>query len=300
MQTSAQYVTYTAMPAAMPYDMPYDMSFAGVGIPGGATYQTYTTYETMTPGLANQYMGAPAYATYGMPQYDLSMPSVMETMLPEAAPQAAPQATPQVPEVRQEIPHPDTVKREQDAYLQKAVENLNAQKAVEEQRREEEKKRIVEEIQAQSQKLLAAADTQHDERIKNLDASFNLYSERLNSQAQELRVQYYRQLAQARFDEAEKSIALLFQNYQGAVHLQDLEGLSKAQAQAQALRQENMQTLQNDLQSIMQGIIPAEYMDASPAPMQGYGDAVATPDEPPVAQVAEQGGASDPADEHLN
>lgn len=258
--SSAQYAGFSGVPAAMPYDLPY----AGMGI------TSEIVYESTSPNLAQQYVGAPVYTEFAMPQYDFSMPQAMPQAMLQAMPQAAqPAVVPRVvPQARQDIPHPNIVKQEQGAYLQKAVENLEAQKQAEMAKHQEEQNRITAEIQAQGERLMANAEAQFQERLKNLESSFKSYESRLEEQAQQLRMQYYQQKANARFEEADKKIAVI---YQGGVSLKDLDSLQ----QAQQVRTANMQQLQSHLQAIQQGSIPPDLLEEDP------------PVAEPVAEVAE-------------
>jgi len=245
-----------------------------------------------------------AYAA--MPQ---AMPQGLLQGVPEPVPQAVHQTVPQVaPEVRQEIPHPDTVKQEQDAYMVKAMANLNAQKDVEQAKYNEELQQIDADMADQTQKLKDAAAAKNEERRKNLDASFQSYNQRLTEQAAQLRIQYYRQKAQEKFEAAEKQIGEIYQP-----HLQDLDKLTSAQR----LRQENMQRLQKELQDIQEGNLPAvpEGAPAVAAPQVAPQEAqqvppqetppAAQPETPPAADggaqpIAQEPLASDPAGDELN
>jgi len=176
-----------------------------------------------------------------------------------------PQMMPQQ-QLQTEIPHPDAIIAEQASHKQTARENLEKQNLVERQKLEDEKVRLNEQLQT----MLQQAEIAYQKRLESLEGEFQAYSVRLEEQTQELRMRYFKQVAQKRFEETEQKIVAL-----GKSTLQELQsGQVPNGAHIQNVRQENQMQYEQALTQLANGQIPADLL---PEPREK----AAEPDAPP-------------------
>lgn len=274
-QTVAQYTPYAEYaPYGYGLGSAYDMPYTGMpsGIPSVLPSQVVHAAE------AHPYVGAHVY-----PQYDISMPQVMPQVMPQYD-FAMPQVMPQVYATRPDAPHPDAIQAEQASHLKTAQENLEKEKQAQWARFEEDQKRITEDLEAAKQKALSQAQAQTEERIKNLDLSFQNYEKRLAEQTRQLTGKYCEQRARESFEEAERTIAAKFQA--AAANADPYANMGLAQEAASA-RQLNMQQYVRDLEAISRGEFPAELLQPAAGELPVAEDPPTATEDPPADDVPE-------------
>lgn len=273
-QTVAQYTPYAEYaPYGHGLGSAYDMPYTGMpsGIPSVFPSQVVHAAE------AHPYVGAPVY-----PQYDMSMPQVMPQVMPQYD-FAMPQVMPQVYATRPDAPHPDAIQAEQASHLKTAQENLEKEKQAQLARRDEDLKKITEDFNAAMQKALSQAEAQYEERIKNLDLSFQNYEKRLAEQSRQLKGKYCEQRAREHFEETERKIAAKFQD---AANADPYANMHLAQEAASA-RQQNMQQYVRDLEAISRGEFPDELLQPAAGELPVAEDPPTATEDPPADDVPE-------------